>query len=271
MTDPTSDQEPAQRGYDHVHRTPGQQPVADGVHQTKLFPLLGPRSVRDSERASPTHSDVAPRHRRRRVPVPCYRTYSSEAGRSWPDTVGRRQSNRTDRNLERLPTEARLSPWRSLDGEDEVRPLANRVLLVATYRRTNLTMRQDRSTVRNLARRGAPGGRHDRAAARAGPGAQNVGSIRWRSSMAPSCRPVAPVWPRRRRTTDTSPTCGSRSTPTPVWSSPPAISTPQPQRLQRLPRFRHQRHVRNRPVTTDGGYQGNPEVITPYRRPRDGS
>lgn len=27
----------------------------------------------------------------------------------------------------------------------------------------------------------------------------------------------------------------------------------------------------DRPVMTDGGYQGNPEVIMPYRKPRDGS
>jgi hypothetical protein len=29
--------------------------------------------------------------------------------------------------------------------------------------------------------------------------------------------------------------------------------------------------IDDRPVMTDGGYQGNPEVIMPYRKPRDGS
>jgi hypothetical protein len=144
------------------------------------------------------------------------------------------------------------------------------VLLVAAYWRTNLTMRPDRSAVRRVARRRAPGHRHPRTAVGPGPS------------------PPAPGRPDRdrRRHVDPYPglPTGRPEQELPLLTNPQlaidastrlviALGDPQPGNRNDTIVYRTSgiAPTGDRPVMADGGYQGNHEVITPYRKPRDGS
>jgi hypothetical protein len=150
-------------------------------------------------------------------------------------------------------------------------PLADRVLLVATYWRTNLTMRQ------------------------IGPlfGVSHSAAHRVIDKIGPLLA-LAPV--RKRRVDSVAivdgtlvPTRDHRvaapsknyrySTNVQIAIDAEtrlviATGDPQPGNRNDCTVYRDsgiKDEVGNRPVMTDGGYQGNPEVIMPYRKPADGS
>ncbi|SDM31506.1 transposase family protein [Allokutzneria albata] len=150
-------------------------------------------------------------------------------------------------------------------------PLADRVLLVATYWRTNLTMRQ------------------------IGPlfGVSHSAAHRVIDSLGPLLA-LAPV--RRRRIDQIAivdgtlvPTRDHRlaarsknyrySTNLQVAIDADtrlviATGDPQPGNRNDCTVYRDsgmKQALAGRPVMADGGYQGNPEVIMPYRKPRDGA
>ncbi|MEU6148421.1 transposase family protein [Actinosynnema sp. NPDC047251] len=119
--------------------------------------------------------------------------------------------------------------------------LADRVLLVATYWRTNLTMRQ------------------------LGPllGVSHAAANRVVDTVGP-LPTLAPV--KRRRIDQVAIVDGTRL----------VIATGDPKPGNRNDRTVYRDSgiadiLEGRPVMADGGHQGNPEVITPYRKPRDGS
>ncbi len=75
----------------------------------------------------------------------------------------------------------------------------------------------------------------------------------------------------RARTTATRRTCRSRSTRTPAWSLP--LGDPQPGNRNDTIVYRSSginQQLAEREVMAYGGYRGNPEVVMPYRKPRDG-
>ncbi len=150
-------------------------------------------------------------------------------------------------------------------------PLADRVLLVATYWRTNLTMRQ------------------------IGPlfGVSHSAAHRVIDTVGPLLA-LAPV--RKRRIDAVAivdgtlvPTRDHRlatpsknyrySTNVQVAIDPEtrlviATGDPQPGSRNDCTAYRDSgiaEQLADRPIIADGGYQGNPEVVMPYRKPRDGS
>ncbi len=126
--------------------------------------------------------------------------------------------------------------------------LAERVLLVATYWRTNLTMRQ-------------PGPLFGVSHAAAHRGIDTVG-------------PLLALAPVRRRRIDQVAIVDGTLVPTRDHRLVIATGEPQPGNRNDCTVYRDSGiadTLAGRPVMADGGHQGNPDVIMPYREPRDGS
>jgi hypothetical protein len=158
-------------------------------------------------------------------------------------------------------------------GRPWVLTLPDRMLLVAAYWRTNLTMRQI----------GPPFGVSHPAAHRV---IDTLGPL---LALAPVRRRLVDqvaivdgtLIPTREhrlaapsKNTGTRPTCRWPSTRTPAWSWLWRSAAGQPQRHPRVPLQRHQRQARRpagRPAMADGAHRGKPDVVIPYRKPDDGT
>jgi hypothetical protein len=149
--------------------------------------------------------------------------------------------------------------------------LADRVLLVATYWRTNLTMRQIGPVFGVSHSAAHRGKRHDRPTAGAGPcphTADRRCRDRGRHLGADTGSPAGyaveelPVLGKRADRDRRGHPAGGRH-----WRR----VSGQPQRLHCLSRFRNRAGTGRVPGDGRWWLQGNYEVIMPYRKPRDGS